>query len=135
VDRQPHAFTECGAAMLSSVLGSAHAVAVSIEIMRTFVRVRALAATHADLAKRLAKIEDKTEVITMQHGTFSRNTRNQLKQVFDAQRGLMVPPDPPKRPIGLGQLLAKQSIGALAGASLPRAVRVAEVDLGRRCVG
>jgi hypothetical protein len=30
----------------------------------------------------------------------SRNTRNQLKQVFDALRELMTPPDPPKRPIG-----------------------------------
>ncbi|MFM2067310.1 MAG: hypothetical protein RLZZ584_2219 [Pseudomonadota bacterium] len=29
-----------------------------------------------------------------------RNTRNQLKQVFDALRELMTPPDPPKRPIG-----------------------------------
>jgi hypothetical protein len=36
----------------------------------------------------------------MQHDTFSRNTRVQLKQVFDALRELMTPPDPPKRPIG-----------------------------------
>ena len=36
----------------------------------------------------------------MNHDTFSRNTRNQLKQVFDALRELMTPPDPPKRPIG-----------------------------------
>ena len=36
----------------------------------------------------------------MGHDTFSRNTRNQLKQVFDALRELMTPPDPPKRPIG-----------------------------------
>lgn len=36
----------------------------------------------------------------MSHDTFSRNTRNQLKQVFDALRELMTPPDPPKRPIG-----------------------------------
>jgi hypothetical protein len=35
------------------------------------------------------------------HGAFSRNTRNQLKQVFDALlRELMTPPDPPKQPIG-----------------------------------
>ena len=96
----PYAFTEQGVAMLSSVLGSARAIAVNIEIMRTFVRVRALAATHSDLAKRLAELEDKTEAIAMQHDTFSRNTRNQLKQVFDALRDLMTPPDPPKRPIG-----------------------------------
>ena len=34
------------------------------------------------------------------HDTFSRNTRNQLRQVFYALRELMTPPDPPKRPIG-----------------------------------
>ncbi len=36
----------------------------------------------------------------MNHDTFSRNTRNQLKQVFDALRELMTPPNSPKRPIG-----------------------------------
>jgi DNA-binding PadR family transcriptional regulator len=96
----PYAFTEQGVAMLSSVLGSTRAIAVNIEIMRTFVRVRALAATHGDLAKRLAELEDKTEALAMNHDTFSRNTRAQLKQVFDALRELMTPPDPPKRPIG-----------------------------------
>ena len=49
---------------------------------------------------RLAELEDKTEALAMNHDTFSRNTRNQLKQVFDARRELMTPPDPPKRPIG-----------------------------------
>jgi len=96
----PYAFTEQGVAMLSTVLGSTRAIAVNIEIMRTFVRVRALAATHGDLAKRLAELEQKTEAMAMSHDTFSRNTRNQLKQVFDALRELMTPPDPPKRPIG-----------------------------------
>ena len=96
----PYAFTEQGVAMLSSVLGSARAIAVNIEIMRTFLRVRALAATHGELAKRLAELEEKTEALAMSHDSFSRNTRNQLKQVFDALRELMTPPDPPKRPIG-----------------------------------
>ncbi|HEY0957606.1 MAG TPA: ORF6N domain-containing protein [Roseateles sp.] len=96
----PYAFTEQGVAMLSSVLSSPRAVAVNIEIMRTFVRVRALATTHADLAQRLAELEDKTEALAQSHDTFSRNTRAQLKQVFDALRELMTPPDPPKRPIG-----------------------------------
>ena len=86
--------------MLSSVLGSPRAIAVNIEIMRTFVKVRQLAATHGDLARRLAELEDKTEALAMQHDTFSRNTRAQLKQVFDALRELMTPPDPPQRPIG-----------------------------------
>lgn len=96
----PYAFTEQGVAMLSSVLGSPRAIAVNIEIMRTFVQVRALASTHGDLAKRLAELEDKTEALAMNHDTFSRNTRAQLKQVFDALRELMTPPDPPKRAIG-----------------------------------
>ena len=66
-------------------------------------RVRASArtgSTHQDLAKRLDALEEKTELLAMQHDTFSRNTRVQLKQVFDALRELMTPPEPPKRPIG-----------------------------------
>jgi len=96
----PYAFTEQGVAMLSSVLGSTRAIAINIEIMRTFVKVRGMAATHQDLAKRLGELEEKTERLVMQHETFSRNTRVQLKQVFDALRELMTPPEPPKRPIG-----------------------------------
>jgi hypothetical protein len=96
----PYAFTEQGVAMLSSVLGSPHAIGVNIEIMRTFVRVRELAATHSELAKGLSELEEKTDLLSMQHDTFSSNTRNQLKQVFDALRALMTPPNPPKRPIG-----------------------------------
>lgn len=53
-----------------------------------------------ELAQRLDELEQKTEGLAMSHDTFSRNTRNQLKQVFDALRELMTPPDPPKRPIG-----------------------------------
>lgn len=96
----PYAFTEQGVAMLSSVLGSQQAIAVNIEIMRTFVRVRALAATQSDIAQRLAELEEKTEALAQQHDTLRHNTRAQLKQVFDAIRELMTPPDPPKRPIG-----------------------------------
>ena len=87
--------------MLSSVLGSPRAVTVNIEIMRTFVRVRELAITHHDLAKQLNALEEKTEAMAMQHDSFARNTRAQLKQVFDAIRELMTPPEPQKkRPIG-----------------------------------
>ena len=86
--------------MLSSVLGSPRAIGINIEIMRTFVRVRELATTHSELSKRLGELEQKTELLSMQHDTFSGNTRNQLKQVFEALRELMTPPNPPKRPIG-----------------------------------
>ena len=68
--------------------------------MRAFVRMRELSAVHADPAKRLDELEQKTEGLALSHDTFSRNTRAQLKQVFDAVRELMTPPDPPKRPIG-----------------------------------
>lgn len=57
----PYVFTEQGVAMLSSVLNSPRAIVVNIEIMRTFVRVRELAATHGDLAARLNELEEKTE--------------------------------------------------------------------------
>lgn len=110
----PYAFTEQGVAMLSTVLGSPRAIAINIEIMRTFVKVRQLAATHGDLAKRLSELEAKTEALTMSHDTFNRNTRNQLKQVFDALRELMTPPDPPKRPIGFvaPEDKSKKAVGA-----------------------
>ena len=57
--------------------------------------------THHDLAKQLDALEEKTEVMAMQHNSFARNTRAQLKQVFDAIRELMTPPETQKkRPIG-----------------------------------
>jgi arsenate reductase-like glutaredoxin family protein len=86
--------------MLSSVLNSPHAIAINIEIMRVFVQMRAMAASHKDLASRLSELEDKTESLAMQHDTFSRNTRVQLKRLFDSIRELMTPPEPAKRPIG-----------------------------------
>ena len=96
----PRAFTEHGAIMAASVLNSPRALEVSMYVVRAFVRLRELAATHQDLAKRLDALEEKTELLAMQHDTFSRNTRVQLKQVFDALRELMTPPEQPKRPIG-----------------------------------
>jgi len=96
----PYAFTEHGAIMAANLLSSERAVEVSVYVVRAFVRMRELAVTHGDLAQRLAELEEKTEALAMNHDTFSRNTRAQLKQVFDALRELMTPPDPPKRPIG-----------------------------------
>jgi hypothetical protein len=93
-------FTEHGALMAATILNSPRAVEVSIYVVRAFVRLRELATSHGDLAKRLDELEHKTEALAMSHDTFSRNTRAQLKQVFDALRELMTPPDPPKRPIG-----------------------------------
>ena len=79
----PYAFTEQGVAMLSSVLNSPRAVQVNIAIMRTFVRLRQMLASHDDLARKLAALEKKYDA--------------QFKAVFDAIRQLMAPKTPPKR--------------------------------------
>lgn len=86
--------------MLSSVLNRPLAIAINIEIMRASLCRCDMAATHQDLARQLSELHDTTESLAMQHDTFNRNTRAQLKQVFDALRELMTPPEPPKRPIG-----------------------------------
>jgi len=83
----PYAFTEQGVAMLSSVLNSERAIEVNIAIMRAFVRLRVLLATHADLARRLNELE--------------QNYDEQFRVVFEAIRELMTPePVPPTRRIG-----------------------------------
>ena len=82
----PYAFTEQGVAMLSSVLRSKRAVLVNIQIMRTFVRLRRLLASHAELQRRLDDLEKKYD--------------KTFKVVFDAIRELMEPPEKPTRRIG-----------------------------------
>jgi ORF6N domain len=96
----PYAFTEHGAIQAANVLASPRAVEMGIYVVRAFVRMKQASASHAELAQRLDELEDRTEGLALNHDTFSRNTRNQLQQVFDALRALMAPPDPPKRPIG-----------------------------------
>ena len=83
---KPYAFTEQGVAMLSSVLRSKRAVQVNIEIMRAFVRLRQLLASHTELAGKLSEIEKKYD--------------KQFKIVFEAIRQLMTPPVKPRRKIG-----------------------------------
>lgn len=80
----PHAFTEQGIAMLSTVLRSDRAVAVNIEIMRAFVRMRTLIEANRDLARRLDTLES--------------NYDKQFKMVFDAIRELMTAPAEPRKP-------------------------------------
>ena len=96
----PYAFTEHGAIQAANVLASAQAVEMGIYVVRAFVQLRQAASLHADLAKRLTQLELTTERLEMSHDTFSRNTRAQLRQVMDALKELMVPPESPKRPIG-----------------------------------
>jgi len=82
----PRAFTEQGIAMLSGVLKSKRAVHVNIAIMRTFVQLRRMLATHADVARKLAEMEKKYD--------------RQFQVVFDAIREIMRPPTPPRKEIG-----------------------------------
>jgi len=96
----PYAFTEHGAIQAANVLASPRAVEMGIYVVRAFVRLKAASASYAELAKRLAELEEKTESIAMAHDTFSRNARTQLRQLIEAVNQLMTPPDPPKRPIG-----------------------------------
>ncbi len=81
--KPPYAFTEQGVAMLSSVLRSKRAVLVNVEIIRTFVKLRRILATHDDLSKKLASMERKYD--------------KQFKLVFDAIREIMAPKVTPKQ--------------------------------------
>lgn len=83
----PYVFTEQGVAMLSSVLNSERAMLVNVEIMRTFVKLRQMVASHAELSRKFDALEKKYDA--------------QFKVVFDAIRQLMVEPQrKPRRRIG-----------------------------------
>jgi len=84
---RPWVFTEHGALMAANVLRSNRAVQMSVNIVRAFVRLREMIASHKVLARRLDELEARYDT--------------QFKVVFDAIRELMSPPEPPKkRPIG-----------------------------------
>lgn len=82
----PYAFTEQGVAMLSSALNSERAIEVNILIMRTFVKLREMIASHKDLVKKLDELEKKYD--------------EQFQVVFEAIRQLMAPPENTNRKIG-----------------------------------
>lgn len=83
---RPWAFTEHGAIMAATVLNSKQAVVMSVYVVRTFIRLRQMLATHKDLARKLADMEKKYDA--------------QFKVVFDAIRQLMTQPETKKRKIG-----------------------------------
>lgn len=82
----PFAFTEHGVAMLSSVLKSARAVQMNILIIRAFVKLRELLATHKDLARKIEELE--------------RGQKKQTIQINTIIKLLIAPQETPKRPIG-----------------------------------
>ena len=77
----PHAFTENGVAMLSSVLRSKRAILVNIQIMRAFTRLRQLVSTHKELAGKLGDLEKKI-----------KSHDHEIGDIFQAIRELMEPP-------------------------------------------
>ena len=83
----PYAFTEHGAIMAANVLNSPRAVEMSVHVVRAFVRLREMIASHKSLVKRFDELEARYD--------------EQFKAVFDAIRRLMAPPEAkPKRKIG-----------------------------------
>ena len=83
---RPYAFTEQGVAMLSSALRSSRAVAVNIQIMRVFVRVRQMYHANGELARRIDRLERKYD--------------GQFTVVFQAIREIVAPPPMARRRIG-----------------------------------
>ena len=83
----PYVFTEHGAIMAASVLNSPRAIEVSVFVVRAFVKLREVLATHKELARKLDELERKYDA--------------QFRVVFDAIRQLMAPPpETKKRRIG-----------------------------------
>jgi len=85
----PYAFTEQGVAMLSSVLQSKRAIQVNVAIMRAFVKLREMIATHEELARRLSEMEE-----------HSKDHDQQIQAIFEAIHQLMSPTERPKKKIG-----------------------------------
>jgi hypothetical protein len=83
---RPYAFTEHGAIMVASILSTQRAIEVSVYVVRAFVRLRQVLATHKELAHKLAELERKVE------------THDEaIRSLFEAIRQLMAPPPEPKR--------------------------------------
>lgn len=95
----PYAFTEYGAIMAANILNSERAIEMSVLVVRAFVKLRELATSRSDLARRLDELEAKYDA--------------QFKIVFDTIRALMEPaPAREKRRIGFrAQMLAASSEG------------------------
>jgi phage regulator Rha-like protein len=98
----PYAFTEQGVAMLSSVLRSERAIAVNIQIMRAFVRMRELLASNRELARRLDELEARLEKKLTTHD-------QAIAAILSAIRQLMNPPAPKRRPVGFTADLSEKS--------------------------
>ena len=83
----PYAFTEHGALMAANVLNSPTAIAVSIEIVRTFIHLRQALFVHHELKQQIETLEAKYD--------------SQFQAVFDAIKQLIIPDESKRRPIGI----------------------------------
>jgi hypothetical protein len=79
---RPWVFTEHGALMAATVLSSKRAVEMTVYVVRAFVRLRKLLASHADLAREL-------DALKRSVATLDADTRRQFDQVYEAILGLM----------------------------------------------
>ncbi len=82
----PHAFTELGVAMLSSVLRSPLAIRINMDIMRAFVLLRRVLESHGGLAEKIDELQEKYD--------------HKFSIVFEAIRKLMTPATAAHRRIG-----------------------------------
>ena len=104
--KRVHAFTEQGVAMLSSVLNSERAIQVNIAIMRVFVRLREMMATHKELAFKLIELEERLE-----------GHDEQIQNIFEAIRQLMTSPERERKKIGfVNEPAARYGKGKSGGA-------------------
>jgi len=78
----PYAFTEHGAIMVASILNAPRAIEASIFVVRAFVKLREMLATHKELAQKLLELEQRLE-----------DHDEQIQAIFEAIRQLMTPPD------------------------------------------
>jgi len=85
----PYAFTEHGAVMAASVLNSDRAVEVSVFVVRAFVRMSQVLATHRQFALKLAELESRVT-----------GHDKHIQSLLAAIRSLVTPPAPRRRRIG-----------------------------------
>ena len=85
----PFAFTEHGAIMAAMILKSPRAVEMSVQVVRTFVRLREMLASNVVLAHKLAELERKLE-----------GHDHAIHNLFEAIRQLLAPVEPKRRQIG-----------------------------------
>ncbi len=94
--KAPYAFTEQGIAMLSSVLSSDIAIAVNIEIIRVFTKMRNLIHSNTEV---LLKIEQLEKNMMKQNNQVEQNTED-IQTVFQALKALLNKNTEPRKRIG-----------------------------------